>query len=203
MTKNKRIFVSPNHTTISSTTSTPRKNSAPTTTLLASLTSTPRPPSHTPTEQNNFWSSIHTGTSTFSSSTTATPTQSTPNFSRTNRPWKSRQHGRHSTNTYNNIVQPPLYTSSTTSSPTPCRKPSASTTLTSNSFSCTSTVATPPNVRSALLKSYLRWTRLLRLQISLPRMVSYRSPSRHHSQHPLLFPHKSNHFRPRRHQQKL
>ena len=129
--------------------STPSKNSAPTTSSLPSLASTLRPPHHTPTKQDNFRSSLHVGTNTYLSSTTMTPTPSTPNFSRTDRPWRSLQPGQYTMNTYNNTVHPPLSTSSTTSAPTSCRKPSASTMLTSSLFPCTPTTATPPNVRSS------------------------------------------------------
>ena len=52
-------------------------------------------------------------------------------------------------NTSNNTVQPPIYTSSTTSAPIPRRKPSSSTTLTYNLFPYIPTAATPLNVRSA------------------------------------------------------
>ena len=122
---------------ISLTISTPSNNRDLTTSSLPSWTSTPRPPNHTPTKQDDSRSSLHVGTNTYLSSTTTTPTPSTPNFSRTNRPWRSLQPGLHATNTYNNTVHPPLSTSSTTSAPTPCRKPSASTTLTSSLFPCT------------------------------------------------------------------
>ena len=147
-TKNKRILVPPNHINISSTTSTPSKNSSPTTSSLPSSTSNPRPPNNTPTKQDDSWYSLHVVINKYLSYTTTTPTPYTPNFSRTNRPWRSLQPGLHAMNTYNNTVHPPLSTSSTTSAPTPCRNPSTSTTLTSRFSPCTPTAETPPNVRS-------------------------------------------------------
>ena len=111
--------------------------------------SNPRPPNHTPTKQENYRSSLHVGTNISLFSTTTTPTQSTPNFSRTDRPWISMHPGQHAKNTNNNTVRPPLSTSLKLSAHTPCRKISTSTTLTSSLFPCTPTAATPPNVQYA------------------------------------------------------
>ena len=47
------------------------------------------------------------------------------------------------------MVHPPLSISSTTSTPTPCKKPSANTTLNSNLSPRTPTAVTPQNVQSA------------------------------------------------------
>ena len=67
-TNTKIIFVPLNTTKISSTTSTPSKNSAHTTFSTPSSTSTPRPPNHTPAKQDNSSSTIHVGTNTFMAS---------------------------------------------------------------------------------------------------------------------------------------
>ena len=67
---------------LSSTTSTPSKNSAPITFSLPSLTATTLPPNHTPTKQDDSWFSLHAGNNTFLSSITTTTTPSTPTFSK-------------------------------------------------------------------------------------------------------------------------
>ena len=110
-TKSKIIFFPLNHINISLKMSNPKKNNAPTTSSLPSSISTPRLPNHTPTKQDYFRSSLHVVTNTYSSYLSTTPTPSTPNFSRTNRPWRSLQPGWHTMNTYNNPVHPPLSTS--------------------------------------------------------------------------------------------
>ena len=145
-TKNKIIFVPLNIIKIYSTASTQIKNSTPTTFLPPSSTLNPRPPNHTPTKQDNSRSSLHVGTNTSFPYTTTKQTPSTPIFSKTGKPCKSPHPGRHATNTYASTVQPSLSTSSTMSAPTPCKKPSANTMLTSNLSPLTPTVATPQNV---------------------------------------------------------